>query len=268
MQSNTLRIYWASLRSQFKQMIRYKPSLIFNIANTVLFTTVMLLYIPFYSSSIQSAIGTHNVLSYVLLGAAFAMFTGMMWETRYIIQEELDYGIIDYTFSSPMSRYRYFFALSMAAGTLELLFDVPVFAIAVLAAFSTASAAGVLLGLVSLGMALVITLFIGECIGAAVLVYRRIGGITNLIGTASNFLSGAFVPLAIFPSYVQYIAFMFPQTAGLYLARYYLVGSTLLIPIYAAWLIVIGELLFFGFAAWLILRFAENTAKVEGFQHI
>ncbi|MEM3212322.1 MAG: ABC transporter permease [Candidatus Micrarchaeaceae archaeon] len=268
MQSNTLRIYRASLRSQFRETIRYRPSLFFNIANTALFTLVMLLYIPFYSSSVQAAVGTHNVLSYVLLGAIFAMFTEMMWQTRYILQDELDYGIIDYTFSSPMSRFGYFFALSMAAGTLEMIFNLPIFAIAVLAAISVVHAAGMILSLVSICLTLVITLFIGECLGAAVLVYRRIGGITGLIATASNFLSGAFVPLAIFPSTVQYIAFMFPQTAGLYLARYYLSGSALIIPVYAAWLIMIGEMLFFGFLAWLILRFAESVAKVEGFQHV
>ncbi len=268
MQSDTLRVFKAQFKAQAKSQLRYKPNLTFNIANSVLYAFIMLLYIPFYSSAVQSEAGTYNVVSYVLLGSVILGLSMMMNETRGIIRDQLEEHSIAYTLSSPVSRFKYFFAVSLSGGIWDFIFEIPVFLIAVIVVIGTASMTGVLLGFLSIFLSVLIMLFIGLCFGALELAYKDMGGVPYLIGTLSSFLSGAVIPIAMFPIYLQYASFAFPQTAGLYLARYYLSGSILVLPTYVLWLIMIGEVVFFGMLAWSILKYAEKKSKKEGLRRL
>ena len=105
-------------------------------------------------------------------------------------------------------------------------------------------------------------------LGAGILLFRKVHALEGIIILFVTFLSGAFIPLQVLPSSINYAALFVPLTSSLYLVRYYLIGSSLIAPVYLMWIITLSELIVFAVIAKFIFAAAEKKAEKIGFNYI
>ena len=105
-------------------------------------------------------------------------------------------------------------------------------------------------------------------LGAGILLFRKVHALEGIIILFVTFLSGAFIPLQVLPSSINYAALFVSLTSSLYLVRHYLIGSSLIAPVYLMWIITISELVVFALIAKFIFTIAEKKAEKIGFNYI
>ncbi|EEZ92522.1 MAG: ABC-2 type transporter [Candidatus Parvarchaeum acidiphilum ARMAN-4] len=247
---------------------RYNSNFIFWVIYAAANAILMLLFIPLYSASISS-IGTKSIISFILIGAAMLP---LLQETVSSVSGEASFqmwsGIINYSFTTPVSRYIYFSLNSMSEVIISLVIYSPIYLIAIIFAFNYLTPLGLLLSVICFIIGFLGMLQLGFMLGAAMLLFRRVEALDSIINLVITFLSGAFIPLQVLPSSVNYAALFVPLTSSLYLVRYYLVGSSLIAPPYLMWAITIGELIVFALIARFIFKAAEKKAEKIGFNYI
>ncbi|MEM0144025.1 MAG: ABC transporter permease [Candidatus Parvarchaeum sp.] len=263
-----LKLYRMSLWEYVSTMKRYYANLIFWIVYAVVNAILMLLFIPLYSSAL-SEIGTNNILSFILIGATVLSISQ---NALYNASDTMDFmlwgGIINYIFVTPVSRYEYFAANSLAGATISFIIVSPIFVSAIAANIVHIGFLSLILGLLSMGVVLFSMLQFGLIFAMALLIFKRIEGLTGIITIIITFLSGSFIPLQVLPRSIDYIAMFIPSTSGLYLTRYYLAGSSLIFPVYLLWTILTIETIVFFVTTYLLFKIAERKAEKIGLGYI
>ena len=262
------KVFRMSLWMNVTLLRRYNSNFIFWMIYAAANAILMLLFIPLYSASI-SAIGTKSIISFILIGAAMLP---LLEETVSSVAGEASFelwsGIINYSFTTPVSRYIYFSLNSASEVMISLMIYSPIYLIAIFFAFNYLTPLGVLLSVICFVIGFLGMLQLGFVIGAAMLLFRRVEGLEGIITLVITFLSGAFIPLQVLPSSINYAALFVPLTSSLYLVRYYLIGSSLIAPVSLMWAITISELVAFALIAKFIFTIAEKKAEKIGFNYI
>ncbi|MGC8483635.1 MAG: hypothetical protein ACP5OE_08345 [Thermodesulfobium sp.] len=262
------KIFRMTLWRNFILLRRYHSNFIFWVIYAIANAALMLLFVPLYSASI-SVIKTKSIISFILIGASMLpLLEGTVSSAAGDANFQLWSGIINYTFTTPVSRYIYFSLNNLAEVTISLIIYFPIYLIAIIFAFGYLTPLGILLSIVCFIIGFFGMLQLGLMIGAGMLLFRRTDGLEGIVILAITFLSGAFIPLQVLPSSINYAALFVPLASSLYLVRYYLIGSSLIAPVYLMWVITVSELIIFAVIAKLIFATAEKKAEKTGFNYI
>ncbi len=262
------KIFRMTLWMNITLLKRYHSNFIFWVAYAIANAALMLLFVPLYSASI-SAIGTKSIVSFILIGASMLP---LLEETVSSVAGDANFqlwsGIINYSFTTPISRYIYFSLNNLSEVTISLMIYSPIYLTAIIFAFNYLTPLGILLSIVCFIIGFFSMLQLGLMIGAGMLLFKRVEALEGIVILFITFLSGAFIPLQVLPSSINYAALFVPLTSSLYLVRYYLIGSSLIAPVYLMWIITISELIVFAVMAKFIFRAAERKAEKIGFNYI
>jgi ABC-2 type transport system permease protein len=126
----------------------------------------------------------------------------------------------------------------------------------------TMNAAGVLVLLLTLlGI-----LGFGFLIAGAVLVFKQVESLANLVQYVLLFLNGSLLPVEQMPAWLSSIAFLFPSTQGIIVLRQVVLGGQSLANAWRGgslpWLVVHSGL--FLLIGWIVFLICERAAKKQG----
>ncbi|MBV7339078.1 ABC transporter permease [Chloroflexi bacterium TSY] len=180
------------------------------------------------------------------------------------ITNDLYNGTLEYLYSNPTSRYAYYVGTVIAKIVVGSIVFLPLYLFLVLYAQTS---------LVNVGMMLLASLFVlvaltamGILIALLALLWRQVGALVAVLSILFEMLSGAYIPLSVYPKAAQVVAYFLPYTWGYDLIRYYSFNGAWkpILPIWQEWIV----LLFFAVVFTLLSRYllvqAEIKAKQRG----
>ena len=264
-----LKLFRMALWRDFLVLSRYKENFFFEIVSSAAYGFGMLLFaLVFDISSLSKAVGTTNFVAFVVLGFSFQSWSSIaLWGASNIIQTELSTGQIDYTFSSPFSRYWYLICNIGSLAVRDTLFFIPMLAVGLWFAGSTLTPFGVILGLLATMLSVATLAQLGAILAALMLRYKQVAGIHNLFYFAFQMLTGTFIPVQILPLPLQVIGLSLPQTFGIDMLRYYVMDTKTIIPIEYEWLLLFGQLIILASITRLTVLYLERKSKEEGLHY-
>jgi ABC-2 type transport system permease protein len=119
-------------------------------------------------------------------------------------------------------------------------------------------------------LVLLLTLFgilgFGFLIAGAVLIWKQVESLANLVQNVLLFLNGSLLPVSQFPPWLTALSHVFPSTQGIIVLRRVTLGEQSLLSVWQdgslVWLIVHSAL--FLLAGWIVFVFCERAAKRQG----
>jgi len=107
--ASALKLFYMAVWRNFLILTRYKANFLFEILTSVLIGGFMLLLsAAFDTSMLGQMVGSTNYVAFMIFGISFQSWQGTaLWSAADTFRGELSSGQIDYTFSSPFSRYWY-----------------------------------------------------------------------------------------------------------------------------------------------------------------
>jgi ABC-2 type transport system permease protein len=262
-----LNIIYLNIIRELKTYTRYKAALM-AIFMPILVLLLAAIVIPVLDVNIFfSASGTKNVLSFVAAGVAFSAFyeLGVNASTR--LYSDMVYGTVEYIFSQPISRYWYLVSYcitSVVAGVLPL---------GVLLSLSALKSDVFVLGrllplLVTSILLIGIIVQISVILSCLVLIFKV--GLSWLFGASTiiQVIAGAYVPVQVFPDWLQYISYALPFTYAYDLIHYSLLHTKTLMPVYYEWIILLMWGVVLSVIALIALKKTEDFVKKQGLHYI
>ncbi|MDP7976655.1 MAG: ABC transporter permease [TACK group archaeon] len=269
--SNFLRLLEYMTWRRFIELTRYRANLVAGITSPLIWSAAFFLLVPFYSrSGMSSVIGTSNYGAYLVLGLSMISFQSIaLWSGANNFTWELTTGLIDYSFSSPISKYAYIEAVIVSDAVLSLIvYDSPFLAVAFLLSARTLSLPGFAYGMIAYGLTIVALSEIGVAFSALTLLYKNVSNVFEFINMAFQFLTGMIIPLQVLPDFVRDASVFIPLTFGIDLSRHYVLLSSTIFPIDMEWLGLGLQLASLLLASTLIFRFVERKARRNGFHYV
>ena len=106
----------------------------------------------------------------------------------------------------------------------------------------------------------------GIMVALLALLWRQVNSIANVVGVLFEFLAGAYLPVAVFPKILQYVAYLLPYTWGYDLIRYYSFEGhwDTLRPVWQEWSFLLGYAVLYTVLSRYLLKKAEQKAKQGG----
>ena len=106
----------------------------------------------------------------------------------------------------------------------------------------------------------------GFLIAGAVLVFKQVESMANLVQNVLLFLNGSLLPVEQMPPWLSAVAHVFPSTQGIIVLRRVVLGGESLVDAWRdgslIWLVVHSAL--FMLAGWIVFLVCERTAKKQG----
>ena len=106
----------------------------------------------------------------------------------------------------------------------------------------------------------------GYLIAGAVMVWKQVESLANLVQNVLLFLNGSLLPIDQFPPWLTAVAQVFPSTQGIIVLRRVVLGGQSLASVWQdrslVWLIVHSGL--FWAVGWIVFLFCEQVAKRRG----
>ena len=269
--SDFARLLYMALWRSLTSSLRYRLNFVFTLISAVAVSLAMVaLGLAFDQSLFQAAVGTRNVVAFLVLGISYQSWQNTAtYSAAAMFQEELITGQIEYTFVSPVSRYSYIMSNICASAAYQSVFFVPLFVVGAGLAASTLSVPGVALGLCATLLSVLALAQIGSVFAALALRYKQIGSFFTLFTLVFQFLTGMFVPLRLFPGTVQLLsASVVPVTCGMDLLRHYVINTRTLFPEVYEWLILVAQCVLYGVVARVLVRRLEESSKEAGLHYL
>lgn len=268
--TNALKLFYMAVWRDFLILTRYKANFVFEILTSVLVGGCMLLFsAAFDTTMLSEVVGSRNYVAFMLFGISFQNWQGTaLWSAANLFQGELSTGQIDYTFSSPFSRYWYIVSNIAAQAIQSTIFFVPMFCIGLWFTGDTVTAYGVILGLTATILSVAALAQLGAIFAALVLRYRQVTAIFGFFNLAFQFLTGMFIPFQLIPASLQVIGGGLPMTFGMDLLRHYVMRTKPFMLAEYEWLVLLGQLVAFSLVAKFIVSWLERTAKEQGLHYI
>jgi len=255
---------------EFLTLTRYKANFLFSILTSALFGFSMLLFaVAFDVSLLGKTIGSTNYVAFAILGLSFQSWQGTaLWRASGIFQGELSTGQIDYTFSCPFSRYWYIISNIAASAVQETLFFIPMLCVGLWFTGETLTVTGIILGLIATILSVAALAQLGAIFASLVLRYRQVTAIFGFFNFAFQILTGMFIPVQLLPIPLQIIGQSLPNTFGMDLLRYYVMGTNSIMTVEYEWALLFIQLMILAVIARLTVLHLEKTAKEQGLHYI
>lgn len=157
--------------------------------------------------------GTANYVAYLLIGSnVFMMVSGTLWNVGYWLRREQETGTLEALYLAPTGRGSILLGISLY-GTLRMLFNFFVaFALGSLIFQVNPLQGDILLALVFLLVGFVPLFGISLLYGALILRIKAANALIQLAQWVVSFLMGLFFPIALFPTWLRFLALAFPPT--------------------------------------------------------
>jgi ABC-2 type transport system permease protein len=121
-------------------------------------------------------------------------------------------------------------------------------------------------GVVVLLLTLLGILGFGFLIAGAVLIWKQVESLANLVQNTLLFLNGSLLPVEQMPPWLSTVAHVFPSTQGIIVLRRVALGGQSLASVWQDgslfWLVIHSGLFFLG--GWIVFTFCERSAKKKG----
>lgn len=251
-------------------LMRYKANFLFTLVTSALFGLGMLLFaVVFDVSVLEHAVGSTNYVAFAILGVSFQSWQSIaLYRASGMLQGELGTGQIDYTFSSPFSRYWYIVSNIIASAFQDTIFFIPMLWVGLWVTGPTVTATGVIVGLIATALSVAVLAQIGTIFAALVLRFRQVTAIFGFFNFAFQMLTGMFIPIQLLPAILQLVSLGLPQTFGMDLLRHYVMGTNTVMAVEYEWVALLIQLLVLGVGARLAVRHLERIAKEQGLHYI
>ena len=212
-----LAAVWAENIKEWKLELTYKADFARSLIDPVVYLLPYLLYgIALVggreSSSLESLVGTSDIVTFITLGYLFIGFLNMaLWAMGFSLRKEQFYGTLESVFATPVPRW--VFTMGMALHSiLHQLLMIAVQVVFILLVFSIKiNPLGLLPTLLVIGLMLVALYGIGMFMASFTLLFKQ--------GTPIAY------PLAVLPVFLQKLALFVPTTYGILTARHFLMGE-------------------------------------------
>jgi len=268
--ASALKLFYMAVWRNFLIMTRYKANFLFEILTSVLVGGFMLLLsAAFDTSMLGQMVGSTNYVAFMIFGISFQSWQGTaLWSAADTFRGELSSGQIDYTFSSPFSRYWYIVSNIAANAVQSTIFFIPMFCVGLWFTSDTLSVTGISLGLMATMLSVAALSQFGAIFAALVLQYRQVTAIFGFFNLAFQFLTGMFIPFQLLPMPLQVLGWCLPITFGMDMLRYYVMRTIPLMPVEYEWLALFVQLLAMSIMAKIVVAWLERNAKEQGLHYI
>jgi ABC-2 type transport system permease protein len=265
-----VKLFYMAVWRNLLTMTRYKANFVFEILSSALFGFGMLIFaVAFDANLLGDMVGSTNYVAFIILGISFQSWQGTaLWGSANMFQGELNTGQIDYTFSSPFSRYWYIASNIAASAVQSTIFFVPMFCVALYFTSETLTPTGLLLGLAATMVSIAAIAQLGAVFASLVLRYRQVTAIFSFFNFAFQMLTGMFVPFQLLPPILQILGYGLPITFGMDMLRHYVMGTNLIMPVATEWAALFIQLVVLAVIAKLAVMYLEKTAKEQGLHYI
>ncbi|MBN1993554.1 MAG: ABC transporter permease [Anaerolineae bacterium] len=259
----------ATISKGLRIATRYLPNLVGNfvqIAIRVAFFMLLAHSVTFGSGGEAGQVLTGRELFIFFQGAMLIMMFNWptLWAPINAVSTDLYNGTLEFLYSNPGSRYAYYVGTVVTEILISLVFFVPLYLF--LALYTQASAANMLMVLLVCMLVGVTLTAMGIMIALLALLWRQVNSIANVLGVLFEFLAGAYLPVSVFPTVVQYLAYLLPYTWGYDLIRYYSFEGDwqTLQPVWLEWGFLVGYAVLYTVLSRYLLKKAEQKAKQSG----
>jgi len=108
-------------------------------------------------------------------------------------------------------------------------------------------------------------LAMGIVVGLMIIIFKQVQGLVSILGIILQFFTGGFIPLAVIPEQIRFIAYIFPHTWAYELLHYYTIpGWTLILPLAYNWIIIFLFFIFYTLIALFLHKKVVKHAKTKG----
>jgi ABC-2 type transport system permease protein len=269
--ASTGRLLKMALWREWLTMKRYKANFISGLLSSAIFGLGMLFFaLAFDATLLEKTLGTTNWVSFMIFGVAYQSWQSVaLWGASEMFRNELGSGQIDYTFTSPFSRYGYMICNVTAMAIRDSIFFIPMFAVGLCFTRATVTLPGMLLGLLATALSVCALAQMGACFAALVLRYQQVTAIFGLFNFAFQMMTGMFVPLQLMPASLRIIGIVaLPQSFGIDLLRHYVMGTRTVLSLPYAWAILLGQVVLYGLLAQRTVRRLERSARDQGLHYL
>jgi ABC-2 type transport system permease protein len=265
-----VKLFYMAVWRNLLTLTRYKANFVFEILTSALFGFGMLvLAVAFDTNLLGETVGSTNYVAFIIFGISFQSWQGTaLWGSANMFQGELSTGQIDYTFSSPFSRYWYIASNIAASAVQSTIFFVPMFCVGLYCTSSTITPSGLLLGLTATMVSIMAIAQLGAVFASLVLKYRQVTAIFNFFNFAFQMLTGMFVPFQLLPAVLQIVGCGLPITFGMDLLRHYVMETNPIMPVATEWAALFIQLVVLAIVAKLTVMYLERTAKEQGLHYL
>ncbi|MCP4756213.1 MAG: ABC transporter permease [Proteobacteria bacterium] len=266
--SSAWNIMWASVIKDLRITRRYIPNIVGTFVELVLRVAFFLL--------LSSAISIHSMKGFeqitgmdlfiyfqsALLLLVFSRPT--LWGPIEAVTNDLYNGTLEFLYSNPNSRYAYFVGTVISKVIVSLVGFLPLYLVLIFT--SKIGLADMLFILLACFTVLISLTAMGIMIALLAILWQQVTSIVNILGLMFEMLAGAYIHISMFPTAVQYFAYLLPYTWGYDLIRYYSFGRnwTTILPVWQEWLIVVLYAVVYTLLSRFLLKKTEQRAKKTG----
>jgi ABC-2 type transport system permease protein len=261
--SRSVNLILAVTKRELILLTRYRANYFSRVLYTAMWVIIAILFVQTLNQfQISQAIGSTNYAAFVLLGVSVADYQGTALQgPSSVLQGEVSTGQIDYTFSSPVSRYWYVVSYACAMSVISTMFFAPMFVVALAFTGFTVQVSNLLLSMADVFTMILALVQLGVVFSGLALLYKNISAFFGFLNFFFVFFTGTFIPLQVFPSLMQLVGFLVPSAAGMDLLRHYVLGTYTIIGVQQEWGILVAELFILTFVAKVSINYLERVAK-------
>jgi ABC-2 type transport system permease protein len=265
------RLFYMAVWRNWLTLKRYKLDFVFGLLSGALFGAgTLVIALAFDRDLLNRTLGTTNWASFMILGIAYQTWQGVaLWGAAEMFRSELGSGQIDYTFTSPLSRYGYIISNVAAKALIDSFGFIPMFAVGLWYTRTTLTPGGLLLGLLATVLSVAALSQMGACFAALVLRHRQTTAVFSLFNFAFQMLTGMFVPLQVLPTALRVFGIIaLPQSFGIDLLRHYVMGTRTVMAVPFEWAVLVAQFTVLGVLARMAVRRLERGAREEGLHYL
>ena len=259
--------FTATIRKEWQVMMRYWPSMVMLIAETILLPLAYWAQATGFeggdaraAAAFTQRSGTDSVAGFIYLGwAVYMWITTMIWGPGSSLRKERMQGSLESLFLTPVSRFTLLFApatLQLVAAALEF----TAVGVMLRVAFRVPIWAGVGIVLASIP----VLFALGALVSVCVMRVRDSNGINSAIRGLIGVLCGITYPVAVLPGWVQPISRALPVTAVLDSLRSAVLNRAAFADLWRRTVILLVAGVVIGALASLLLRLTMRNVRRTG----
>jgi len=229
--SHYLAAMWAQNIKEWKIELSYKLDFLRQLVQPFIYVLPYLLFgIALVggrnSANLFKLVGTHDVVTYVILGYIFMGFLNTaLWGMGFSLRKEQFFGTLESIFVAPVPRWVYVGGMAMHSTMHQGLI---IFVQVVLLNFIfklVFRVGGLAPSMLVIALMLVALYGIGMMMAALALIFKEGWLISEALGTIITVVTPVAYPLMVLPVFLQKFSYFFPTTYGILAVRHFLIGE-------------------------------------------
>lgn len=246
---------------------RYKANLI---SGLIEFAVLMVVF-AIFSGALEfrngyEAMTQNDIYIFFLASLSLIAFNSTaIWAPLNRVQNDLYNGTLEYLYFNPSSRYAYFVGYLLADAFFKF-FIIFLPAFFVLVIFSGMANITLVYALTISLVVLINLMSLGILIALSAILWKQVSAIASIINLLLQFMAGMIFPVTTFPEPLRYVSYIFPQTFGFDLMRYFSFHGNwqTLLPVEMELLILGFFTLLYLTLSIILLKKTEKHAKKNG----